>query len=441
MSNWQPVKYQIIKQSDRKIFNAFKQIIGESGLEFKQAAFNVEVAGNITLTDENLYSHDELNQILDYGASLVSSFTYDFGDIRVSVSRQSRETTTDEVTFARLNNNSPVEATKAMPLLGLVKQYLSSFESDKFVGAVLGKELQQFYDTRDIYITKQEEIVANTVTKLGEQIAEVRLNLEKEYQERTKHLNEEFKTQQEQLQENQRKRAAELDQREEELATRLQDINDRENRHERRQIRKDLKGEIAARNVEFQLTPGTRKLRSPVWIIAGITLLITGSSLVASMWLSFQQIAIGTQLAMWQNIEFIVLRLIVAVSFGSIIYFLIKWSNRWFEQHAQEEFLLKRFDLDLDRASWVVEMALEWKEEKGTDIPEELIDRLTQNLFSHNNDLSEEPLHPADQLASALLGASAEATVELPGGRGAVKFDRRGIKQLSKMNSKDKNTS
>ena len=40
-----------------------------------------------------------------------------------------------------------------------------------------------------------------------------------------------------------------------------------------------------------------------------------------------------------------------------------------FEQHAQTEFQLKQFELDMERASWIVETSLEWKDAKGTSIP------------------------------------------------------------------------
>ena len=42
---------------------------------------------------------------------------------------------------------------------------------------------------------------------------------------------------------------------------------------------------------------------------------------------------------------------------------------------------LNCLELDLDRASWVVEMALEWKDEKGTESPAELVQTRARNLF------------------------------------------------------------
>ena len=84
-----------------------------------------------------------------------------------------------------------------------------------------------------------------------------------------------------------------------------------------------------------------------------------------------------------------------ATAFVGTMIFYIRWCDNWFRQHADEEFLLKRLLLDIDRASWIVEMSLEWAEEKGTEIPEELIDRLSNNLFSGKNDISQ-PTHPSE---------------------------------------------
>jgi hypothetical protein len=48
---------------------------------------------------------------------------------------------------------------------------------------------------------------------------------------------------------------------------------------------------------------------------------------------------------------------------------------------ADEEFRLKRISLDVDRAIWVVETALEWQEQKQT-IPPQLLEQLSRDLFA-----------------------------------------------------------
>ena len=87
-------------------------------------------------------------------------------------------------------------------------------------------------------------------------------------------------------------------------------------------------------------------------------------------------------------------------------------------------------EIDIDRASWIVELASEWSE-RGQEIPETLMSKLTTNLFSYDTKDSE-PLHPADQLASAIFGASSRANIKLPNGLGQLEFDRKSQKDLKR---------
>ncbi|CCK74953.1 hypothetical protein OLEAN_C07770 [Oleispira antarctica RB-8] len=109
-----------------------------------------------------------------------------------------------------------------------------------------------------------------------------------------------------------------------------------------------------------------------------------------------------------------------AGAIGSVI-FLIRWMNRWFELHSQSEFELKYFELDMERASWIVETSLEWKDAKGTAIPSELLDSLSKNLFSQDKEKLDPLNHPADQLASALMGSA--SSVKLKAGDSSIEID------------------
>ena len=73
---------------------------------------------------------------------------------------------------------------------------------------------------------------------------------------------------------------------------------------------------------------------------------------------------------------------------------------------------------------------MEWAEEKGGTLPQNLVDRLTNDLFVMG-DSEGKSLHPTDQVSAALFGAAARAHVELPGGT-SLDLDRKSIKQLGK---------
>ncbi|MGR9116514.1 MAG: hypothetical protein ACU85E_12170 [Gammaproteobacteria bacterium] len=117
---------------------------------------------------------------------------------------------------------------------------------------------------------------------------------------------------------------------------------------------------------------------------------------------------------------------------GSLIYF-IRWLNRWLEQHAQAEFQLRQFQLDIERASWIVETTLEWNDAKGTTIPDKLLESLSRNLFKDTSQQPEQAVHPTDQLASALLGSA--SSIKLKAGDSEINIDP---KKLNKADKSDK---
>ncbi|WP_447599975.1 hypothetical protein [Nitrospira sp. Nam80] len=92
------------------------------------------------------------------------------------------------------------------------------------------------------------------------------------------------------------------------------------------------------------------------------------------------------------------------IAIAAAIIFYIRWNNEWFSLHSNEEFRLMRLDLDIDRASWVFEMASEWKDDKGSELPADLIDKLSRNLFVQDAGNNRHPKHPSEDLASALWG-------------------------------------
>lgn len=108
---------------------------------------------------------------------------------------------------------------------------------------------------------------------------------------------------------------------------------------------------------------------------------------------------------------------------GTLLYF-IKWQNKWADRHAESEFELQQFQLDVNRASWVIESCLEWRKETSNHVPAELLKSITHNLFSRGNAEVENVVHPADALASALMGSASK--VKLKMGDSDVEFDKPG---------------
>jgi hypothetical protein len=111
-------------------------------------------------------------------------------------------------------------------------------------------------------------------------------------------------------------------------------------------------------------------------------------------------------------------------SFGLVgtLLFYIRWQNRWAEQHIGSEFQLQQFYIDVNRANWVIESCLEWRKETESAIPKELIASISKGLFVNNQAEPETVIHPADELASALLGTASKLRLRV--GDSELDFDK-----------------
>ncbi|WP_150141366.1 hypothetical protein [Candidatus Enterovibrio escicola] len=120
-----------------------------------------------------------------------------------------------------------------------------------------------------------------------------------------------------------------------------------------------------------------------------------------------------------QAIYFLYIRILLgsALMISSIIY-LIRWFNNWADRIAQQELDNQIFIRDLNRAQLAVEMSLEWHEKKDGEIPSRLLESLTEGLFKPKDAPNKELLHPAEQIATALLKTADKVT--LPVGQGTI---------------------
>jgi hypothetical protein len=367
--------------------------------------------------------------ILELGGRLFESFSSSLTEplqgLRIQVQRKPEEPCDRLIITAPDQSGQKSDSVLLAKLLNALQTELRVFGLSEEVGRVLAPELQRFYQERDAAVTRVETLAARMIEDVGRQLADGRKQQADELAAREKALLDDFGERRTRLDSEIQAKRDELQRSEDQFKQRLQEIDDRDSRHVRREIRKDLKRAIADRQQSFQLTRGTRNLRWPVHTICLLLLLFFGCEL---------GYLIAHPLPSGQGTDwfFIIRQVFVALAFGSTAIFYVRWLNQWFREHAREEFKVKRFELDLDRASWVVEMAMEWQDQKGTELPPHLIEKLTQTLFT-DPDVVPEAVHPTEQLASALLGASAEANLQLPGGV-SLKLDRKSLKQLNKEN-------
>lgn len=309
-----------------------------------------------------------------------------------------------------------VPTQRLVSFVALVQSIFTCIDERPFAD-YLQEEDRDFYLKRDSSLQRLEAMQEQFIERF-QQIGvdhaaaiQTRINeLDKRYDEKHATLENQYQT-----------KLAALVEREHAHEQRLKEFEAGENRLVRRKIRDDIKKTIRDRSESFELTSKTKWLRLPI-----ATLYVALAGLFGYLAImSFREVQPEGQ----TGINYLALaRQVGAIAaFAATVGFFIKWNNQWFRNHADEEFKLKRFEIDFDRASWVVEMAMEWNAEKGTEIPPFLIDRLSSGLFSdEHNDAS--PLTPADALASAIFGSA--AAVKVKAGDSEIQIDRKGLGKL-----------
>lgn len=422
----------ITKKSDGVILDALWQIDEEGPFKIERIIL-VSKSAKFKETLVGRGYPDELHPVFSLNSSLIDSFDCRFDNaIQLTLTRQPNDLK-DKATIALTHfDKESVKKPKPTELalfVSLVKKLLESIDMAS-IGTILGKEIEQYYQVREAELQRLESLAI----EITDRTTHYRSQLDDDFKQRQNELSVQTESIKKRLYEEHEKQKAKLDEWETELERREEEIDNRDSKHARRQIRQDLKTEFIKRSERFELTQGTQCLRKPIFYFTILLLTIFGIGMAVSFAASLLPIWRGTELKTLDLINLVVKQVLFAVAFGTTSVFFIRWNNKWLESHAKEEFYLKRLELDVDRASWVVEMALEWKDEKGTEIPKELIDRLTLNLFNDNKS-EEDLLHPADQLASALLGSASGASLKLP--YGEVCFDRKSMKSLGKQSETD----
>ncbi len=403
---------------DEKILSCFKEIA--THFSNKRPTCSISAQGGINTYKENLLD-DEYSKTTQGIISLDSTFIY-YIDLSVSGSsialhrggyREPKSPFFDELRFTD-SNNSQLNNDEKLWLLATISSQLQPFDPAKEISGAVTPE-QRVLQALHQQTLARLEALNETLTKDTHKYRE---ESDRKYVSKVEELEEKYKGKANNLEQDYSDKHKSLEKEEAELQELRKKLDDRSNTHARREIRRDILAEVKKRTEKFELTKETRKLRLPIAISMLVLIIFLGAFAIEASIDLFQQIGIGDN-----NIMYVLVVRQLGFSFGavgSLIYF-IRWLNRWFEQHAQAEFQLRQFQLDIERASWVVETSLEWNDVKGTTMPDKLMGSLTQNLFMDKTQSLEPVTHPADQLASALLGSA--SSVKLKAGDSEIDID------------------
>ncbi|EKO5176742.1 hypothetical protein P0J00_004380 [Vibrio vulnificus] len=332
----------------------------------------------------------------------------------------------DEIVL-RQNNQGAIEPENSIEIVTIINRKLKAFDPKRSPSANSSQQAE--FDA--IHISNLERLEALN-ENLVQSTHEYRLQLDSEFNDKAEKLESNAEELRRRLEAEYQEKELQLQLDIDALDKKRKALDDSSNTHARREIRRDILKEIKLRQTKFSLTEGTNKLRKPIAIamIALISIFVVlGAVSVKEFYDALQTNELNVIL-----ITGIKQSIYTVGAIGSII-FMIRWMNRWFELHSQSEFELKRFELDMERASWLVETSLEWKDAKGTAIPPELLGSLSNNLFVNDNEKLDPLQHPVDQLASALIGSA--SAVKLRAGDSSIEIDP---KKLAKSKPRSQST-
>jgi len=411
MANPQLIK--IPRQSDKVLVEAF--VAFATHIKAPHVAVNAGVAGSFKLAPEDEIP-SELEMLMSYGGALIEGLNATAPGFGVALHRggypvqgQPKSAIYDDISVNFDAQKCTLTEQQRIELIGLLSKRLGSFDPLRHVKGGISEEQDQVLAIHNAALERLEALNEELIR--GSE--KYRRTVEKDYRERSKQLEEKFDERATQLNEDIDKKRDAIIQREEKLSKKLQEIDDRQNTHVRRELRQQILEEIRNRTKEFKLTKGTNNLRWPIHLVCLGLIGILGWSAIYYAMQSIDALAKNPI----SNITVAVLvskQLLLSGAFGAAVIFYLRWMNSWFAQHASTEFQLRQFQLDIERASWVVETALEWKDAKGGNIPSELLGPISNNLFGSTDEVASE-MTPADELASALLGTASKVRLNVAG--------------------------
>lgn len=408
------IKYQIVKGTDLQYLKAFQTLMGHPvGSQFSEVKLIYFLHGEKTVAVSAIDTDEDLRQLLSTNGQIFKDLQISQQNRVIQIVRKPDQIF-DELNFNPGLNSNPIPPKDAALLFAHLQTVFPPV-SGVNLGPLLGDDVNHHFAAREEALNR----LAGMSEKILFDLADQKRKLDADYRSKEEELNARLLEKTNTIKAEFESKQAELLVREKALEAKKAELDDRSSTHARRDIRKELKAMIGQPD-RLKVSKDARYRRAG--IIGIYLLLMSAFGVPAVRFLNssissadFEPWTFGRQIAF-------------SIGFVVTAGFFLRWLNQWSHQLAQEELRQKQFELDIDRASWLVEMALEWKAEKGTEIPEHLLQRLSHNLFEQKQNHAEVSMTAADALASAILGSASKAKVSLPGGE--LELDRRAINRL-----------
>ncbi len=303
--------------------------------------------------------------------------------------------------------------------------------------------LEQFFKIVKIVETSSKSLsrstadddISNTsilhaeLQKLSELAAELTIGADEKRREldsKRDELDEAFNAKQTALEKDFEEKEASLDDKTVELEAIRKELDDREHKHVRRELRKTITDELQDRIAKPARPTG-------VWNYNGFALLLAlvGVGILASLAVLTQASIANMAGTLEPNsIEFFFVYFKVLLSSAGALGLLLYVVN-WFRSLAAQEIdyrrKLEQYVFDMNRASWTIETMLELSDSELDEVPQSWLDSVTNNLFENGSSKNEDT--SSLQALAALLNLTTEAEIGPDGPK--FKLNRKGAKKAA----------
>ena len=412
--------FRIRKITDRELIERLRELAQRCG--FEKVNVNIPIVNHQQheVRDANWFANPTLQKALEMDAMLIQGINLWVGqEVHVTVSRDASNPLTDAAAVNVPEPHRNVPAEFVFKVVKAAREVFGEVTTPVWNLEALGADVKAHYEAREQYLARQEREVSGFFTKM----ADFSRGLTEDHRRKMDQLESDFAERQRKLDEQHQQRMTDLNERDADFEKKKAEFDLQEARGMRRKLRSDQKDELKKLIEKFNLTPETEAKRKPIWVAAVGTIAVLAG---VTLYLMFGQPVFDPQ----GNLNYLLVARQIAFSLGTVgfVWFFIHWSNRWFQRHADEELRLKRLSLDLDRASWVFEMILDWQKETKQEFPADLLRQLAKNLYTADG-VGGDDITQADLLAS-LFGAA--ASLKLKAGGAEVEFDRKSLKTIEK---------
>jgi len=412
---------KIPRTIDKSIIDLFIKL----GKTHSVDAINIQGLGFASIGNVNLLSINEnkdIQTILSLDSELINQCSMQIHGLLISYYRsgqqQSKSAVYDEICLTHQPQKGSLSHTKKLEIVALINSELNAFKPGKIVQGVLSEEQNQLLAIHNSTLERLELLNEHLIEKSSD----FREKLETQFNEKSNAFENELENRKSQLEKLHKQKITVIEEREQDLSIKLKEIDNRDNTHARREIRNGMLDDVKARIKNFGVSESTAKKRVPVligiiFLAIFLIILLLFTEYEISL-LEKSQESSNKIYWLWTRFGLFCFTLL------GTIFFYIKWQKSWADYHSNSEFQLQQFYLDVNRANWIIESCLEWSKETDKPLPLELVNSISNNLFASENGELDKVTHPADELASALLGSASKLKLNVGGNQ--LEFDKPG---------------